>query len=215
MILILLLFAGTILSEVVCPDPATYWPCECTEYTGPNSFPMTTSTLDCSNRNLTDSLLNDILNVFTLNPLISQVNHLLLYSNQITRIPTQIPLMRWLTYVNLSGNNIQSVETASFDFASNKMNLIDLSSNQIKSIQPDAFQGIPCKMMMIIYLTLIYFLKGSYVNYSKIYLDKNNLTRFERDVFLSVLQQMAPDIDFPYGYTSIGQSIKELFVFNC
>ena len=154
MILNLLLFSGPTLSEVVCPDPATYWPCECTEYTGPNNFLMATSTLDCSNRNLTDFLLNDILNVFTLNPLISQVNHLLLYSNQITRIPTQIPLMRWLTYVNLSGNKIQSVETASFDFASNKMNLIDLSSNQIKSIQPDAFQGIPYKMlMMIIYLT--------------------------------------------------------------
>ena len=41
------------------------------------------------------------------------------------------------------------------------------------------------------------------------------MTRFERDVFLSVLQQMATDKDFPYGYTSIGQSIKELFVFNC
>ena len=62
-------------------------------------------------------------------------------------------------------------------------------------------------MLMNIYLLIQSFFKGSYVNYSKIYLDKNNLTRFERDVFLPVLQQMAPDIDFPYGYTSIGQSI--------
>ena len=142
MILSLLLFSGPILCQVVCPDPVTYSPCECTEYTGTNSFVMTTSTLDCSNRNLTDSLLNDILNVFTLNPLISQVNHLILYSNQLTRVPTQIPLMRWLTFVNLSDNKIQSVESASFDFASNKMNLIDLSSNQMTSIQSDAFLGI-------------------------------------------------------------------------
>jgi len=103
---------------------------------------MTTSTLDCSNRNLSDSLLNEILNIFTLNPLISQVNHLILYSNQLTRVPTQIPLMRWLTFVNLSDNKIQTVESASFDFASNKMNLIDLSSNQITSIQSNAFLGI-------------------------------------------------------------------------
>ena len=149
MILSLLLFSGPILCQVVCPDPVTYSPCECTEYTGTNSFVMTTSTLDCSNRNLTDSLLNDILNVFTLNPLISQVNplisqvnQLILYSNQLTRVPTQIPLMRWLTFVNLSDNKIKSVESASFDFASNKMNLIDLSSNQMTSIQSDAFLGI-------------------------------------------------------------------------
>lgn len=143
MILSLLLwFSGPILCQVVCPDPVTYSPCDCTEYTGTNSFVMTTSTLDCSNRNLSDSLLNDILNVFTLNPLISQVNHLILYSNQLTRVPTQIPLMRWLTFFNLSDNKIQTVESASFDFASNKMNLIDLSSNQITSIQSNAFLGI-------------------------------------------------------------------------
>jgi len=139
---LLLWLSGPILCQVVCPDPVTYSPCDCTEYTGTNSFVMTTSTLDCSNRNLSDSLLNEILNIFTLNPLISQVNHLILYSNQLTRVPTQIPLMRWLTFVNLSDNKIQTVESASFDFASYKMNLIDLSSNQITSIQSNAFLGI-------------------------------------------------------------------------
>jgi len=142
MLSLLLWFSGPILCQVVCPDPVTYSPCDCTEYTGTNSFVMTTSTLDCSNRNLSDSLLNEILNIFTLNPLISQVNHLILYSNQLTRVPTQIPLMRWLTFVNLSDNKIQTVESASFDFASYKMNLIDLSSNQITSIQSNAFLGI-------------------------------------------------------------------------
>ena len=37
------------------------------------------------------------------------------------------------------------------------------------------------------------------------------MTRFESGVFQSVLEQMAPDIDFPYGYTSIGES-KNAFV---
>lgn len=142
MILILLLVtARPSASQVVCPDPVTYSPCECSEYTGPNSFAMITSTLDCSNRNLNDSMLNDILNVFTLNPLISQVNFLILYSNQLTRVPAQIAQLRWLTFVNLSDNKIQLVETGAFNFASNKLNLIDLSANKITTIQADAFQG--------------------------------------------------------------------------
>ena len=86
-------------------------------------------------------MLNDILNVFTLNPLISQVNFLILYSNQLTRVPAQIAQLRWLTFVNLSDNKIQLVETGAFNFASNKLNLIDLSANKITTIQADAFQG--------------------------------------------------------------------------
>ena len=47
---------------------------------------------------------------------------------------------------------------------------------------------------------------GIYINYSKIFLDKNKMTRFDSEVFRPVLEQMAPHPEFPGSYISIGNS---------
>ena len=131
-----------VTAQVVCPDSVTYSPCDCTEYTGAQAFTFVTAKLDCSNRNLNDSKVNDILNAFISNPLVSPLNQLLLYGNQLTRVPQQIPQFHWLTFVNINNNQIPTVELAAFNFHTKKLNLIDLSDNQITNIKPNAFQGI-------------------------------------------------------------------------
>ena len=139
---LLLSHVTLITAQVVCPDSVIYSPCDCTEYTGAQAFTFVTSLLDCSNRNLNDSKVNDILNAFISNPLVSPLNQLLLYGNQLTRVPQQIPQFRWLTFVNINNNQIPTVELAAFNFHTEKLNLIDLSDNQITNIKPNAFQGI-------------------------------------------------------------------------
>ena len=209
-IILLLLLLGTISGQVVCPEPAAYSPCDCTKYTGSEEFLFTTSTLDCSNRNLNDSNLNEILNAFTSNPLVSPINRLVLYSNQLTRVPEQITQLRWLTFVNLNANQIPSVKLAAFNFTTEKLNIIDLSENDISNIKPAAFQGIAINQITIFHFIATFNISGIYINYSKIFLDKNKLTRFESDVFQSVLEQMAPHPEFPGSFVSIGNSRRNL-----
>jgi hypothetical protein len=202
---------SSISAQVVCPNAATYSPCECIEYTGAQAFVFVTSKLHCSNKNLSDSKVNEILTAFTSNPLVSPINQLILYGNQLTRVPENITQFRYLTFVNINNNNIPSVELAAFNFYTEKLNLIDLSDNQITNIESNAFQGIFLSNIFII-MTInqnwIIIDSGIYINYSKIFLDKNKMTRFDSEVFRPVLEQMAPHPEFPGSYISIGNSMN-------
>ena len=122
-------------AAVVCPPDDAYDPCECYEFIGKPG----TITLDCVNRNLTDSRMSEILNAFLTNPNISPVAEIELTSNQLTRVPSQIRSFRQLENVFIVDNPIKSIEAGDFNITGNYPSLY--IGGQLTTIAPGAFKG--------------------------------------------------------------------------
>lgn len=136
------LIISLVESVIICPPPDTYSPCNnCRKV--PSS--SDTIVLNCDRRNaenLNDSRISDILDTFLKTPSVSPLEALDLRSNRLlTHIPIQIAQFARLNYVDLSDNNITSIEPGAFNFTAT-LKRLDLSHNiQLSTIAPGAFQG--------------------------------------------------------------------------
>ena len=59
---------------------------------------------------------------------------------QLNRIPDSLPLFTRLENVYIRNNNIQSIGSGAFNFAT-RLRRLDISSNGLNHIEPGAFQG--------------------------------------------------------------------------
>jgi len=66
---------------------------------------------------------------------------LLMQTNYVTNIPTQIPLMTTLNYLDLSSNRLTIIRAGELRFTSPVI-MLALTTNNVATIQPGAFQGI-------------------------------------------------------------------------
>ena len=64
-----------------------------------------------------------------------------LKSNQLNRVPGQIKFFKRLDTINLSFNNIKTIESGDFNFTA-PLKQLSLISNSISMIQSGAFNGI-------------------------------------------------------------------------
>ncbi len=66
---------------------------------------------------------------------------LLMKTNSVTNVPTQIPSMTALNYLELSSNRLTIIRTGELRFTS-PVAVVTLTANKIATIQPGAFQGM-------------------------------------------------------------------------
>ena len=124
-------------AAITCPPDDAYAPCYCYEYIGKSE----TLTIDCQNRNLSDSKISEILDVFlTTTNNISPVSQIDLTSNQLTRIPRQIRSFSQLEDVFLIDNPIKSIEWGDFNTTGHNPSIF--IGNQLTTIAPGAFTGL-------------------------------------------------------------------------
>jgi len=155
-------------SAVVCPPAEAYSPCKCVETAFVREiYKPGTIYLQCYERNLSDLRLSDILDAFLTTPGVSPVGKLGLSFNQLTKVPKQIKLLPQVVAVDLKGNNISSIESGAFNFTT--LQFLEMQKSQVVNIAPGAFQG-----------------NGKV---SSIDLRNNNFTRFEANVFQSLLEK--------------------------
>ena len=122
-------------AAVVCPPKDAFQPCYCFEYIGKPD----TITLDCLQKNLTDSRIGEILIVFLTTADISPVAQIDLTSNQLTRVPIQIRSFSELEDVFLDDNPITSIESG--DFNTTRHNPSISIGSQLTTIAPGSFKG--------------------------------------------------------------------------
>ena len=140
--ILVLLMVGWSSGQTSCPDSSLLSPCICSD----NADGVTTL-LNCFARNVNDDRVSAILDIF-LNPLyrLSPLGNINLGYNLLTKVPSQIPSLRYLTTANLAFNSITSIDSKAFDFTAS-VDLLDLRSDprlsQISSINLGAFLGTP------------------------------------------------------------------------
>jgi hypothetical protein len=120
----------------VCPPPGEIAPCSCTDL-GSEGLVIQ---LNCYNMQLDDEMASQILDKMISWPRVSPLRRLDFSSNQLTRIPTQLPKFPMLNYVSLDGNQIASIDTKAFDLETTFTSLT-LNNNPITSVKEGAFQG--------------------------------------------------------------------------
>ena len=72
----------------------------------------------------------------------STLSKIYLDSNSLTNIPTQIALMTKLAFIDMSFNQITTIQSGDLSFTAPVTNLY-LRANSINSVEFGAFQGIP------------------------------------------------------------------------
>ena len=150
--------------------------------------------MDCNSWNLNDSRISYTLDAF-LAPGISPVSWLDLSFNTFTEVPKQLAQFTRLNYIRLDGNDINLVKSQSFQF-STTLKQLNLFRNQLSTIEPNAFPGLHAYPSLFnLNNNTNYFWNihlGIYGRGSLVDLRLNRLSRFESNVFLPILQQMAP-----------------------
>jgi len=200
------LFIGSVGGQ--CPaDVAVVEPCTCTVDDDGMSL-----TLNCTDKNLNSNptVVDNILDYF-LDESVTKppLGRLLLDRNDLTVVPTKIQLFDGLISVSLTENRISSIQSSTFNFTNDKQapKMLSLTSNRLTFIAAGAFQGSKmaklqfliidstCTDMQFFIISFCWPTVHTAANYSRsvIQLDNNALTRFESDVFQSVLEQMAPN----------------------
>jgi len=102
--------------------------------------------LSCFNDTLGDEETNKMIKALLLSsgnhtdPIGNMLTTIQLDRIQLNRIPDSLPLFNRLENVYIRNNNIQSIGTGTFKFAST-LRRLDLSSNELSRIEPGAFQG--------------------------------------------------------------------------
>ena len=97
---------------------------------------------------------------------------LILSNNDLTRVPSKISSFEKLERLDLSYNNIHTVAAGSLAFKS-PVSRLWLSNSNIHQIENGAFKGDFSK--------------------AQVYVQLNNLTKFDSAVFNTILEQMAPN----------------------
>ena len=103
--------------------------------------------LDCNSKNLDDSGVDGILNVFVPH-LIDSLRLVSLRDNRLTKVPHKIRLFSQLNRLNLGYNQLTSVKTGDFNFSTRRENVrLWLNHNGITYIQPGALDGTKLNVM--------------------------------------------------------------------
>ena len=119
----------------VCPSDANLAPCTC------HGSGEGQGVLRCFRGSLNDDLASQILDQFTTPELRSFLKEVNMQSNQLTRVPIQIPLFPQVNYVDLQSNQITTIQSGAFNFAVTLFT-VNVHNNLITSIEAGAFQGI-------------------------------------------------------------------------
>ena len=172
-------------NDVTCPPPASFSPCSCRDAGDRDG----TTWVDCSNKNLGDARIRDILNVF-LSPRVSPLGTLYLNNNSLTQVPEQIKMFPQLKKVWLDHNRIRSIASGAFDFTA-RLDKLSLYHNPIINIENGAFKGIVYTSKNVKEFVYYWIFLGKYGRDSFIFLNNLNLTRFEAGVFMPVLSKMS------------------------
>ena len=141
MIIVLLTIAAggvVVESEVICPLPSEYSPCDCREPT--LLVDQGTIVLDCNRRDLDDAAVSKILDKFLTTIGVSPLGYASFTANRLTKVPDQINKFARLLAVALDYNQIATVPTGAFNFVTT-LRYLYLSYNQLTTISPGAFQG--------------------------------------------------------------------------
>ena len=152
--------------------------------------------ITCKDQLLGDVNVSQVLNFFLVAMGSDQlVGELILSNTSLSRVPDEIRLFSNLNYVDLRYNQITFIPSGSIKFPADQVNApgkIDLSFNRIKSMERGAFQGKSVLFIISIYqLNKLYQFNGGRIMAISLY--ENQLTRFDADVFQSVLQMMSQD----------------------
>ena len=134
-----LLFCFVLVNEAmagVCPPPGEISPCTCSDL-GSEGLVIQ---LQCHNTAIEDEKASEILDKMIQWPRVSSLRRLELSNNRLTRVPSQLSQFQMLNYVDLSANQISSIEANAFNLVTT-FNTINLASNPITSIQDEAFKG--------------------------------------------------------------------------
>ena len=134
--MILLILDLAAANDLTCPPPASFAPCTCRDGGERDG----TTWVDCSNKNLGDARIRDILNVF-LSPRVSPLGTLYLNNNSLTQVPEQIKLFPQLKKIWLDHNRIRMISSGAFDFIA-RLDKLSLYNNPVVSIEHGAFKGI-------------------------------------------------------------------------
>ena len=101
-----------IAPSIICPNEFIYSPCNC--FARDDGL---TSQLDCSNRNLDDAMIEEILDAFHFVAAGRLLGRLDLQNNNLTRVPEQIKLFKLLDKLDLEDNKITFINPGSFNFS--------------------------------------------------------------------------------------------------
>jgi hypothetical protein len=172
---IVLLLSYVIVSALgdigVCPPAEKLEPCKCHVFDRDDTKKGGTLRFNCTELYLGDEKISQVLDAFISTPGVSPLRELYLYKNNLTRIPDQIRHFTELDRVELGSNEIKTIEKGSLNFT-RTLGLFKLNDNKMITIESGAFDDIN-------------YGEGSYIT-----LDDNNLTRFDEDVFLPILEAM-------------------------
>ena len=196
-----------------CPSSSSISPCTCTMTS------YNTSRLNCNSQSLNDMQLSNILTAFLvptsdIAPLVeidaccnqltqipdqismfTSLANLILYSNQITSIPTKAfkSSLSASIEIDFHSNNITVIPSGSFNFSSSTSVTINLSNNQITSIPTGVFV-FPNATSIFIYLSSnqIVNMPSGLFNYplaTQIVIDlaNNQITTLRSGIFLGKL----------------------------
>ena len=152
----------------LCPAPSKIEPCNCSNHKGRETLHF-----NCDHKFWVET--SEILDSFLADVGPEGLGCLSLAGNRLNKLPDilmdQTQFYK-LDCIQLQFNNIRTLSAGSFNFKAN-LNYLNLEGNQLAAIEPGAFQG-------------------NYGNNSRISLRRNNLTRYEMDVFQRVLELMDP-----------------------
>ena len=195
---IVLLLSYVIISALgdigVCPPADKLEPCKCHVFDRGDTKKGGTLWFDCTELYLGDEKISQVLDAFISTPGVSPLRELYLYKNNLTRIPDQVRHFTELDRVDLGSNEIKTIEKGSLNFT-RTLGLFTLNDNKMITIESGAFDGTTVQNYsdFVNYINLNLKILSTDINCgegSYITLDDNNLTRFDEDVFLPILEAM-------------------------
>ena len=140
----------------------------------------------------------------------NSLEELSLYSNSLTRIPSQVgSALPKLKEILLDNNKISHISSSSINVTSSNLKKLNLYENGIKTIERGAFVGINRSIFFGLKKRIICVLLVSIIgNFARTYVNLmlNELVVFEEGVFKEMLQQMV-SVQPPKGYVNIEYSI--------
>lgn len=140
----------------LCPAAVDISPCTC----GFTNSQNTTVTIDCSNNNLTDTAMTEIMNkIYPWSP----VDTIYFNGNNLTQIPAGLAKFTQLHWLEFQSNSITSIGLNDLSGLTAPVEEINLSTNQITTIADGAFPSSSSKFLIIFCISTNLFLFSYYL----------------------------------------------------